>query len=149
MNDKAQRIRLKVIGVFRKGDRILVIRVVDPADGRIFYVPPGGGVEFGERSEEALRREIREELNTELKEPVLIGVIENRFIYAGKAGHEVVFVYQAKFQDESRYETEQFEITESDGTKLPATWVDLTTVGPLWPPICPEGLTGMLKGEPV
>src|SRR4051812_26898113 len=145
MNDEAKRIRLKVVGIFRNGDRLLALHVVDPANGRKIYVPPGGGVEFGEDTASALRREMREELNTEIKEPVLAGVLENRFTFAGKTAHEIVFVYEAEFPDPSRYQVERFEITECDGAKFLATWVDFTGADPHAPPICPEGLIAMVR----
>jgi ADP-ribose pyrophosphatase YjhB (NUDIX family) len=145
MNDEAKRIRLKVVGIFRKGDRLLALHVVDPTDGRKIYIPPGGGVEFGEDTASALRREMREELNTEIKEPVLVGVLENRFTFAGKTAHEIVFVYEAEFPDRSRYGVESFEITECDGTKFLATWIDFTGADPQAPPIYPEGLIAMLR----
>ncbi len=53
----------------------------------------GGHVEFGERSIEAVVREIAEELHTELTDVALLGVLESIFWYAGRPGHEVVFVY--------------------------------------------------------
>jgi ADP-ribose pyrophosphatase YjhB (NUDIX family) len=59
----------------------------------------GGHVEFGERSADAVVREINEELGTRLEEVVLLGVLENVFRYAGEPGHEVVFVYGATIRD--------------------------------------------------
>ena len=59
----------------------------------------GGHVEFGEGSATAVRREICEELGIELAEVALLGVLENVFEYAGRPGHEVVFVYGATIPD--------------------------------------------------
>jgi ADP-ribose pyrophosphatase YjhB (NUDIX family) len=41
----------------RSNDRVLVSEMHDPIEG-VFYRPPGGGIEFGETSEEAARREV-------------------------------------------------------------------------------------------
>lgn len=59
----------------------------------IFHRPLGGSVEIGERSAQAVVREIREELGATLVEPQLLGVLENLFMIDGESGHEVVFVY--------------------------------------------------------
>jgi ADP-ribose pyrophosphatase YjhB (NUDIX family) len=53
----------------------------------------GGHVEFGEHSVEAAKREIAEELDMEVTEVSLLGVLESIFEYAHRPGHEVVFVY--------------------------------------------------------
>ena len=76
-----------------------VLKGVDPGDGRTFHRLLGGGVELGERSEEAVVREIAEELRATLLEPRLLGVLENVFTYDGEVGHEVVFVYTGRLDE--------------------------------------------------
>ena len=56
-------IRPIVIGVAIRNDRVLAIEGFDAHKGEHFFRPPGGGIEFGETSEGALRREFREELD--------------------------------------------------------------------------------------
>lgn len=140
-------IRPKVICVFRNGNRILVADLFDPTTKQHFYCPPGGGIEFGESSEEALGREIREEFNTEIEAPCLLGVIENRFIFDGRQGHEIVFVYDARFTDLSLYNVEQITGYESNSDAFNAIWLDLDTIGPHTLPVYPDGLLELLKKE--
>jgi ADP-ribose pyrophosphatase YjhB (NUDIX family) len=64
-------IRAKAVCVCRDGDRILVGPGTDAVKGQTFYGPLGGGVEFGERAADAIRREMLEELGVELGEVVL------------------------------------------------------------------------------
>jgi histidine triad (HIT) family protein len=49
-------IRPIVIGVAIRDDRILADEGFDPQKAERFYRPPGGGIEFGETSQDALRR---------------------------------------------------------------------------------------------
>lgn len=88
-------IRPIAIAVVRRDDgSLLVTSAVDPATGRTCVRPPGGGIEPGERSAEAVVRELREELGVEASAPRLLEVVEHLFTYAGRAVHEHVFVHR-------------------------------------------------------
>lgn len=65
----------------------------DASRGLDFYRAIGGGVEFGERAEDALHREFREELDVSLDEARLLAVVENIFVYEGEHGHEYAHVF--------------------------------------------------------
>lgn len=58
----------------------------------------GGSIELGERSEDALRREVREELRVEVDDVQRLAVLENLFHFEGEFGHEIVFLFTAKSQ---------------------------------------------------
>lgn len=81
------------------GTHHAVLRGEDPGEGRVFHRLLGGSVEPGERSAEAVVREIAEELHATLLDPRLLGVLENVFTYDGKPGHEVVFVYAGRLAE--------------------------------------------------
>jgi len=76
-------IRAIAIGIFRRGDRILVGHGHDAVKGERYCRPPGGAIEFGERAAHALRREMLEEVRAEIDEPRLLGVLENTFMLEG------------------------------------------------------------------
>ncbi len=99
-------IRPIVICVFRDGDRILVSDGYDSVKQETFYRPIGGGIEFGERAEEAMAREVREEVGLEVQDLSYLGVLQNLFTLEGEPGHEIVFVYDGRFADESVYRAE-------------------------------------------
>ena len=138
-------LRAIAICVFRNCNRILVGDGYDPTKGQLFYRPPGGRIEFGERSVVALRREMKEELGVEIGAPKLLGVLEDLFTVDGQLGHEIVFVYDAKFEDPALYESDRLAGTESDGTSFNATWLDIEAMDSETPPVYPDGLIEMLK----
>lgn len=140
------RIRPIVIGLFRQGDRILVFEEYDPVKQDWFCRPLGGGIEFGERSQEALVREIYEELGVEIHAPQLLGIIENIFTYRGATGHEIVFIYEAAFVDETLYAQpflpgHEHEVNE----EFQAVWRTLDELAARHIRLVPEGLEAWLK----
>ncbi|MFN5396914.1 MAG: NUDIX hydrolase [Pseudanabaena sp.] len=143
--DKIPCIRPVSICLFRNGDKILVSTSFDSTKQEYFCRPLGGGIEFGESSQEAMLREIREELGLEIENLKLLKVIENIFIYEGKQGHEVVFVYDAEFVDKSFYEKEALTYYESSiTTELTAKWLSLTDMQQQNIKLVPESLTSLL-----
>lgn len=81
-------IRFKAMGVFVHDGKILASKGHDsnknPYD---FYRLIGGTIDFGETAEQAIHREILEELGTEIENVVQLNVIENIFQYEGRNGH--------------------------------------------------------------
>ncbi len=125
--EKPTRIRVIAICVFRVDNRILVFEAFDSAENRPFYRPLGGGVEPGETSREAIEREILEELGQEIENVQLLGVLEEVFMNEGKPGHEVIFVYDGAFVDESLYTRASLTVQEDNGEVLTALWKDLSS----------------------
>lgn len=140
-------IRTVVLCVLRRGAGVLVCRDLDRVTGQRWHRPPGGGVEFGERAEDALRREIREELGTEIADPRLLGVIENLFVFEGCAGHEIVFVYAATAADARLYEAEEVAVIESDGTRHEAVWLPLSSFNDPAAPVYPPGIADLIEKD--
>ena len=136
-------VRVKAICLFVNGDLLLAINGFDPTKRQRFWVPVGGRVEFGEVSRDAIVREVREELSADITELELLGVLENVFRFRGSPGHEIVFVYNARFADTSIYE--QSEVTGTEGDEeFTAHWIDPKAPKNDWP-LYPEGLLGLLE----
>jgi ADP-ribose pyrophosphatase YjhB (NUDIX family) len=136
-------IRIRVVCVFRRGDAILVSFARDPRNGGRYARTIGGGVEVGERTEDALRREIREELGAEIEQPHLVGVLENIFTIEDRQVHEIVFVYDAQFADASF--ADRGEITVNEAACLaPAKWVAISAFGDDTLPLYPRDLIRLL-----
>lgn len=121
-----ERIRPVALGIpFRDDGEILVARHYDEVAETEFYRPLGGGLEFGERSEAAVRREFQEELGTDVDVVDRIATIENVFEFRGTDGHEVVFLYEVTFEHDTYYEQDAFEAVEGDGEVFPVRWKPL------------------------
>ncbi|MFC0417778.1 NUDIX hydrolase [Cytobacillus solani] len=108
-------IRPLVICIFQKDDSILVAEGYDSVKGDYYYRPIGGGIEYGEKSAEALIREVQEEIETDIFNLKYLGTLENIFTFNGEVGHEIVQVYDASFVDFSFYTEDLFEGKEDDG----------------------------------
>ena len=137
-------IRAIAICVFRHGDRILVSEGVDSVKQQSFYRPLGGTIEFGERGEECIRRELMEEINAEVTDLRYLGLLENLFVYEAERGHEIVLVYDGQFADHSLYEKTVI-FGDELGSPIKAIWVNLSELGPLKPPLYPLGLAEILQ----
>ena len=138
------RIRTIVIGVAMMDERIFAIGGTDSLTGEFSYRPPGGGVEFGETSEAALRREFREELDVELTRIEYVGALENVFSFDGRTGHEVIFVYRVELPPDDRLHADRVAGRESDGTKFEARWLSLDDVRNGSAILYPTGLLRLL-----
>ncbi|HEY9665833.1 MAG TPA: NUDIX hydrolase [Coleofasciculaceae cyanobacterium] len=121
---KPNRIRVLTLGLIRDGDRILLAEGYDPVKQETFYRALGGGVDFGEMSCDALKREFQEEIGAELKNIKYLGCIENVFTYNGQPGHEIVQLYQCDFTDPKFYHLDQLEVVEGND-KGTAFWLNI------------------------
>ena len=87
------RIRVLALAVLLWRDHLLCAEGYDTVKRQTFFRPLGGGVEFGERAEATVARELHEELGMAVEVREALGVTENLFTYQGRPGHEVVFEY--------------------------------------------------------
>jgi 8-oxo-dGTP pyrophosphatase MutT (NUDIX family) len=144
-----QRIRPLVLCVFRHSGRILVAEGYDPLKQQHFYRPLGGGIEFGEYAEQAIVREIREELDAEVANLRYLGTLENIFTFNGQRGHEIVLIYDGTFIDSSCYERGSIAITEGAPDQLGrAMWRPLEDFKTGNPPLYPDRLYELLTTQP-
>lgn len=138
------KIKVKAMCLLLQGDKVLVVdggffkstshdRIITPDN---FYRVVGGSVEFNETAEEAVRREVMEEIGVQVKNLEFLEVVENRFVYHGEKGHEIVFVYKG-FPDPEMDTGEDVVIKENDGYEGKAVWVPIATLlsgdRPLYP----------------
>jgi 8-oxo-dGTP pyrophosphatase MutT (NUDIX family) len=122
VSDRPAGIRVKAIAVIWRGRDVLLSFAIDPASGLRYGRFLGGGVEVGERAEDTVRRELREEIGVAAGAVSRLGVVENIFTLDGRTEHEVIFVCAATLADPSAYDESSFAVSEAvcDG---PAEWV--------------------------
>lgn len=117
-------IRNLSLGLIRDRDRVFLSQGYDSAKESYFYRAMGGGIDFGETSYQALKREFQEEIQGELTHIRYLGCIENIFTFNDKLGHEIIQLYECDFADPKFYQIERIPFNEGDRTKV-ALWVEV------------------------
>jgi ADP-ribose pyrophosphatase YjhB (NUDIX family) len=113
-------IRPIAAAVICEADRILVWEDYDPSTGEVVAVPLAGGIEFGETGEEAIARELGEEIGAIPRRIRFLGLIEDIYEWAGNKRHELYLIYHAELENRDAFEGEELTVTESDGTSYVA-----------------------------
>lgn len=82
----------RVNALIIKDNKILLTRLKTDD----FWTFIGGKIQFGESSEQAVLREVKEETGAELQIDKTIALIENFFHLRGKDWHQYIFFYKLK-----------------------------------------------------
>lgn len=120
--DKFKEIRPVVLGVVKKDNKILVSKGYDNERKEIFYRCIGGGIDFLEKSEDALKREFEEELNINIEVGNFLGISENIFKYKGKNAHELILFYDVTIKNED-YKS-SYKLLDDDD-EYEALWIEI------------------------
>ena len=147
MGKEVHRIRPIALCLFRHDGRILVGNGFDSVKGSPYCRPLGGGIGFGERGEEAIVREMREELGTEITNVEWLGTLENLFTCDGRPGHEIVLLYDAAFADRTLYDRPVLHGHEEGAVQeaFTAEWRTLEDLEAGPARLVPEGLADFLR----
>ena len=121
---------------------MLVYRGRSRVEPKPYFRPLGGGIEFGERAEAALHRELMEELGVEVTDAHLLGVLENIFSNDGEIRHEIVFCYEALLLDRTLYDRNELWPSLDEGN--PVSWQPLGKFLQGHASLYPEGLLDLL-----
>ena len=93
-------IRVLALAIIQRGDgKFLVERGEDKTRNEVFYRCMGGGVEFRERGQDAVARELKEETGKEVVVEKFLGVVENIFEWNGAPGHQIILFYKCRFSE--------------------------------------------------
>lgn len=116
-------IRPLAVAVVRHKNKILAMEGYDSVKQETFYRLIGGGIEFGEKAEDTVVREFREELGLDIKVTRFLGTSENIFTYEGKPGHEIVLFFEAEFVAREMYDKE-IRTIEKELSENRIVWVE-------------------------
>ena len=147
MTDEQQKmhdgkIRPLAVALITKGNKILANKGYDPTKQEVFYRLPGGGIEFGEKAEDTLKRELKEENGIDIIVGKQLGVLENIFEFDGKKGHEIAFVFEAKLPDECK-EKDKIPIIEKQKAREFSEFVEIMPQNKIYP----ENALKLLKNK--
>lgn len=138
-----RRFNYRVVAVAMHDGSVLLHR----ADHEPFWTLPGGRAEHGETAEETVKREMREELETDVDVVRLLWFVENFFGYEGLSYHEIALYFLIRFPENSLPRTSAaFDRTDA-GVLLRFKWhpvqADLLVQLPLLPAFLPQALTDL------
>jgi 8-oxo-dGTP pyrophosphatase MutT (NUDIX family) len=103
-------IRGRACAIIRQPGRVLLNRF----GGDNFWALPGGAVELGEFSTDALVREMREELGVTVEIGRLVWIVENLFDHRGTPYTEYGFYYEAEWPSATETGDAEFVGLEPD-----------------------------------
>lgn len=101
----SQKLNIRVAAWIEHQEHVLAVTFPDGNQSL-----PGGRVQFGETTMDAIQREMMEETGLVFEQATLIAIIENFFTYDGTPFHEYLYVYKGSIdgvQVSSTNEAEQ------------------------------------------
>jgi ADP-ribose pyrophosphatase YjhB (NUDIX family) len=142
-DEGTRRFNYRIAGVAIHDDAVLLHR----ADRDSFWTLPGGRADHGESAEQTLKREIREELDTDVEVVRLLWFVENFFAHEGLRYHEIALYFLMRLPENSLpRRSAAFERTDG-GTLFKCRWhplqADLLTQLPVYPEFLAQALTAL------
>lgn len=135
------KLNIRAAGVIIHNNKILTHRNTNSDH----YALPGGRIEIGEDSAEAVKREILEETGKEAETTGYIATIENFFKLDDKKYHEILFIHKVEFTNEEDKKI-QHTMKNIEGKEyLKYEWIDLDKIEEY--PLKPDMLKEILRSD--
>lgn len=113
---------VRTCGIIKQENKFLIMKVNKTS----YYHIPGGHIEIGEDSEQAVIREIKEEIGCDVKETKLFSIQENFWTRNNKKCHGIEFYYIIKLKQQLQMqECEKIENDKGEEKLLHFKWVTL------------------------
>ena len=142
-------IRAVALCVFLNNNKILVFEGYDQVKDETFYRPLGGGIEFGERAEDTVRRELKEEIHADVTDVRYLGTLENIFTFNGNPYHEIVLIHDGALSQPGLYDQAVIVGEEANGDMIRAMWKSLSEFEAGESILYPIGLLELLQRSQV
>jgi len=133
--------------------RVAAIIIIDnhvllqTAEGEGFWILPGGRCELMETSQEALVREMKEELDVKVEIGSLVWIVENFFGFDTELWHEIGLYYTAGLPNSSPILSLEELTCEDTGLQILFRWFKLEDIDTI--KLYPSFLKSGLKDIPV
>ena len=142
--EEKKKFNFRVGGIITNTDgRKVLLHRMDNYD---FWLLPGGRVEMLEGTEDAIIREIKEELGTEVKAERLVAITESFFNMKDTTYHELGFNYLLKVPKDSKILEIKNEFAGIEGERYRYRWFDREMLRQL--PIRPNYIIPVLQDLP-
>ena len=119
--EKYTKIRSMVMGIVLRDNKLLLTEHFSKEYP--FYRCIGGGIEFYEKSIDAIKREFKEEIDAQIEIDKYLGLAEELFVHKGKRGHEMIQLYKVSLKDLEI--KDEYPILDGD---VVAKWIDVEDI---------------------
>ena len=110
----------RACGIIKQNDKFLIMKV-NKAD---YFHIPGGHIEIGETAQNAVIRELKEEIGCDVLEANLFAIQENFWIRNNKKCHGIEFYFIIKpAKPLAAYDYEKLELDKGEEKLLELKWV--------------------------
>ena len=139
---ETEEFHVRTCGIIKQENKFLIMRV----NKTPYYHIPGGHIEIGEDSKQAVIREIKEEIGCDVKEAKLFSIEENFWTRNNKKCHGIEFYYIIKPKQQLQMpDCEKIENDKGEEKLLHFKWVTLEEIKEI--DLRPSNIKDMLINE--